>query len=124
LQDVPVLSGGVTMDSLSHPINIATETGSAQTAMIKLQPSLIKYSSTSCPLTWLLFVFSSSTDTKQWSLPTLTFVYWNCGWDTWCTGLLTDSWKWLLQVWVYWIHFQVWNPYCLTFFKKYFSSLL
>ena len=34
-QDVPVLSGGITMDSASHPINVVMETGSPQTAVIK-----------------------------------------------------------------------------------------
>ena len=34
LQDVPVLSGGVPMDSVSHPTNVVMESGSVRTAVM------------------------------------------------------------------------------------------
>ena len=95
---------------------------------LHLQPSLIKYSSTSCPLTSLLFVYSSSTDIPNNAvyppsplcIETMNGIHGVLG----CSQILEWSGKWLLQVWVYWIHFQVWNLYCLTSVLKYFSSLL
>jgi len=82
---------------------------------LHLQPSLIKYSSTSCPLTSLFFVVQIPNNGVNPHSPlcieTVNGIHCVLG----CSQILQWSGKWLLQVWVYWIHFKVWNPYCLIF---------